>query len=111
MKLITKAIEKVFAKYPLYSQDGKGENAVVIVKFFLPGSMFTWYATEAEKQDNGDYLFFGYVEGFEGEYGYFTLSQLQEVRGRFGLRVERDMYFNNGKTTLADVLHKSVFAN
>lgn len=103
MKLITKALEKVFAKYPLYSQDGKGNDAVVIAKFFLPGSGFTWYVTEAEKQENGDYMFFGYVEGLDSELGYFSLSQLQNVRGRFGLRIERDMYFNNGKTTLAQV--------
>ena len=34
MKLITKAIENQIKKYPLYSQDGLGENAKVIVKFF-----------------------------------------------------------------------------
>ena len=48
MKLITKALEKTFAKYPMFSQDGKGNDAVVIAKFFLPGSGFTWYVTEAE---------------------------------------------------------------
>lgn len=110
MKLITKALEKTFAKYPLYSQDGKGNDAVVIAKFFLPGSGFTWYVTEAEKQTNGDYMFFGYVEGLDSELGYFTLSQLQNVRGRFGLRVERDMYFNNGKTTLAQVKRENEMA-
>lgn len=110
MKLITKALEKTLAKYPLYSQDGKGNDAVVIAKFFLPGSGFTWYVTEAEKQSNGDYMFFGYVEGLESELGYFTLSQLQSVRGRFGLRVERDMYFNNGKTTLAQVKRETEMA-
>ena len=35
MKLITKAIEKKLAKFPLYSTDGK-ENKEVIVKFFNP---------------------------------------------------------------------------
>lgn len=110
MKLITKALEKTFAKYPLYSQDGKGNDAVVIAKFFLPGSGFTWYVTEVEKQPNGDYMFFGYVEGIDSELGYFTLSQLQNVRGRFGLRVERDMYFNNGKTTLAQVKRETEMA-
>ena len=29
MKLITKEIEKKIEKYPLYSQDGKGDNAVL----------------------------------------------------------------------------------
>ena len=110
MKLITKALEKTLAKYPLYSQDGKGKDAVVIAKFFMPGSCFTWYVTEAKKLSNGDYEFFGYVDGLEGEFGYFTLSQLQSLRGRFGLRVERDMYFNCGKTTLAKVLNEVEYA-
>lgn len=102
MILITKALEKTFAKYPLYSQDSKGIEAIVLAKF----SGFTWYVTEAEKQANGDYMFFGYVDGLDAEFGYFTLSQLKSVRSRYGLAVERDRYFNNGKTTLAEVMHK-----
>lgn len=90
MKLITKQIENVLSKYPLYSQDNKGENAVAICKFFLQG--FTWYVLEAQKNGN-DYEFFGIVDGLEKEYGYFTLSQLQSIKGRWGLGVERDMYF------------------
>lgn len=104
MKLITKVLEKTLAKYPLYSQDGKGMDANVIAKFFLPSSGWTWYVTEAEKQPDGDYLFFGYVEGIESELGYFTLSQLMAVRTRFGARVERDMYFTT--KTLKEVITK-----
>lgn len=107
MKLITKALENLFAKYPTYSQDGKMFDAVVIAKFFMPWSSFTWYVTEASKLNDGDYEFFGYVDGLEGEFGYFTLSELQSLRGRYGLRVERDMHFDCGKTTLAKVLKKS----
>ena len=94
MKLITMKIENELAKYPLYSQDGKGENATVICKFFLQG--YTWYVLEAQKNGN-DYEFFGIVDGEFKEYGYFTLSQLQQVRGRWGLTVERDMYFKPTK--------------
>ena len=90
MKLITKKIENELAKYPLYSQDNKGEEAVAICKFFLQG--FTWYVLEAQK-NGSDYEFFGIVDGLEKEYSYFTLSQLQRLRGRWGLTVERDMYF------------------
>ena len=46
MKLITKAIENQIKKYPLYSQDGLGENAKVIVKFFFGN--WTWLATEGQ---------------------------------------------------------------
>ena len=94
MKLLTKKIEKQLEKYPLYSQDGKGEEAIAVCKFFLGG--WTWYVLEADKQGE-DYEFFGIVEGHYKEYGYFTLSQLKSVRTRFGLGVERDMYFEPTK--------------
>ena len=45
MKLLTKEIKN---KLPaLYSQEGKGLDAMVIVKFFNPQGIGTWYATEA----------------------------------------------------------------
>lgn len=55
MKLLTKAIEKQLAKYPIYSQDGKGGKAQVICKFFNPCGSQTWYILEGEKQDD-DYI-------------------------------------------------------
>lgn len=73
----------------LYRQE-KVKDPIVYCKFFL-GS-WTWFATEAEEQD-GDVLFFGYVIGFESEWGYFLLSELESARGQFGLPVERDLYF------------------
>mgnify|MGYP002744515840 FL=1 len=102
MKLITKAVEKELAKYPLYSQDGKVEDAVVVCKFFLQG--YTWYVLEAEKADNG-YEFFGIIVGQHTEYGYFTLSQLESVTGQWGLRVERDRGF---KPTKVKDLHLDI---
>ena len=38
-------------------------------------------------------MFFGLVCGMERELGYFSLAELQSVRGPLGLRVERDLYF------------------
>lgn len=99
MKLITKKIENELAKYPLYSQESKGNDAVAICKFFLQG--FTWYVLEAQKNGN-DYEFFGIVDGLDKEYGYFTLSQLQSLRGRWGLTVERDMHFKPTKVSEID---------
>lgn len=90
MKLITKQLEKELAKYPLYSQDGKKDEAVVICKLFLQG--YTWYVLEADKVDD-DYEFYGIIDSQEREYGYFTLSQLESVRGSWGLKVERDRSF------------------
>lgn len=102
MKLITKEVEKELAKYPLYSQDSKGDNAIAVCKFFLQG--YTWYVLEAEKADNG-YEFFGIIVGQHTEYGYFTLSQLESVTGQWGLRVERDRGF---KPTKVKDLHLDI---
>lgn len=85
--LLTK---EVLAKLPkLYTQEEKGLNAVAVVKFFTPDSNWTWYATEFDGED----LFFGLVDGFEKELGYFRLSELQSVKGALGLPIERDMFF------------------
>lgn len=97
MKLITKQIEKELAKYPLYSQDGKGDDAVIICKFFNPCGSGTWYVLEGNKLADGDWEFYGIVDLFEREYGYFTLSQLKDVRLPFGLTIERDRYFDKCK--------------
>lgn len=91
MMLLTKAITGKLPK--LYATDGQNVSPVV-VKFFTPWSNWTWYAIEGEQREDGDWLFFGLVEGHEKELGYFCLSELQEVRGPWGLKIERDRYFN-----------------
>lgn len=91
---MTKQIEKRLSKYPLYSQDGKGEEAIAICKFFNPMGSLTWYVTEGEKHEDGDWTFFGLVKSIHGEeFDYFTLRELESVRLPFGLRIERDIYF------------------
>ena len=87
MKLLTKAIKDELPK--LYEQDGKGKEAVVFVKYFTPDSNWTWYATEFD----GKNRFFGLVDGFEKELGYFCLSELESARGPMGLKIERDLHW------------------
>lgn len=74
----------------LREQEGSADPTVY-AKFFFPASGWTWFVTEGEAQAD-DFLFFGYVIGFESEWGYFTLRELEEVEVS-GLRVERDLYF------------------
>ncbi len=82
------------AKLPkLRATEKLGDDAPVVVKFFTPRSNWTWYATEFDGKDT----FFGLVEGFEVEMGYFSLSELESL----GPAIERDLYF--GSHTLADV--------
>ena len=97
MMLMTKELEKKFEKYPLGSQDGLMEEAEVVVKYFNPCGVGTWLITEGEKQENGDWLLFGYCHLFEWEWGYVTLSELENVTLPFGLKIEREMYATGGK--------------
>lgn len=93
MKLITKEIAKSLPA--LYSTDGiPYQEKNVAVKFFTPWANWTWYVFEGEKLENGDFEFFGLVEGFEAELGYFRLSDLASIKGPAGLKIERDRYFS-----------------
>lgn len=92
MNLLTTKLEEQFNKYPLYSQDGKGMDSIVIVKYFNPYGSGTWLITEAEKQPDGDWLLFGYCHIYCWEWGYVLLSELQNLKLPFGLTIERDLY-------------------
>lgn len=89
MKLLTQAIKKKLP--PLRSQE-KEADPMVYVKFFDPCSQWTWFVTEGS-EDGIDFTFFGWVVGLDQELGYFSLNELKRVKNRFGLGIERDLYF------------------
>jgi len=80
---------------PLYSQESC-PTPIAHVKLFTPDSSFTWYVTEGEEQEDGDWLLFGLVIGLEEEWGYSLLSEIASARGPLGLPVERDLWFKPG---------------
>jgi hypothetical protein len=88
---------------PLYAQEMLGEQAIVHVKFFTPGSSWTWYATEFDPQQR---IFFGLVVGFETELGNFSLDEMQEARGPLGLPIERDVHWTPCTLAEARQLHR-----
>lgn len=92
MKLLTEEIKEIFKQYPLYSQDGKDMDSVVLVKYFNPCGAGTWIITEAEEQDDGDWLLFGYCHIYCWEWGFLLLSELQDLKLPFRLTIERDLY-------------------
>lgn len=94
---MTKGLEAELSKYPLGSQDGLMEDAEVVVKYFNPYGAGTWLITEGEKQEDGDWLLYGYCHLFEWEWGYVMLSELESVQLPFGLRIEREIYGTGGK--------------
>ena len=83
MELLTEEILSKFESHPIGSQDGKGLDAEVLVKYFNPCGRGTWLVTEAE--------LFGYCRLFEWEWGYLMLSELQSIRLPFGMATERDI--------------------
>lgn len=130
MQLLTTEIKQALAKYPLYSQDGKGGQAVIVCKFFLPGTAWTWYVLEGNEieidEDTAKQMgitpgktwqFFGITcnqDKPEGEYGYFTLAELEaitlqvpviiwdnEILDYVPQKVERERYYT--PKTIAEV--------
>lgn len=95
MKLLTAEVIRNLKKYPIGSQEGLGNNARVLVKYF-GGSAFTYLVTEAEPLPNGDWRLFGKATlGSGWEWGYTLLSEIEALRfPPFGLPAERDLYLS-----------------
>ncbi len=102
MKLLTEAIRKKLP--PLDTSGTEEEGALVYAKYILPLTYWTWYVTEGSFIDEDgycdtdkpkvDFMFFGLVVGHDVELGYFSLKELQAIRGPVGVHVERVVNFN-----------------
>ena len=109
MKLLTPELRQQLP--PLYAQE-HARDPIVCAKFFTPSSSWTWYVTEGSAEDDPDnpdqgeedFIFFGFVIGFEKEWGYFSLNEMESARGPFGLSIDRDLYFTPGP--LSQVLRR-----
>ena len=109
MELWTEELEQKTINFQLYSQKNKGKQSKVLVKYFNPYGAGTWIITEAEKQENGDWLFFGYCYIHEWEWGYALLSELQATKVNvYGLKLglERDLYIPDN-ATVADLVQEN----
>ena len=92
MSLIAKDIVN---KIPNLYETENQEEKICYVKLFLADSNWTWYIIEIDKQDNN--TCFGFVDGLEQELGYFTIKELENLKGLFGLKVELDTSFKPTK--------------
>jgi hypothetical protein len=114
MSLLTPASARTVP--PLYTSEDE-PDPMVVLKFFLPGTRWTWFVIEGALEDpdgcgwgegcdhtslttwvehpENDALFFGYVRSGLGpdcdELGFFRLSELASLATPF--HVERDLYF------------------
>ena len=86
MELIPQEIKN---KIPKLYETEKQNDPIAYVKLFLDG--WTWFITEISIDKN---ICFGYVVSpFGAELGYFSLNELNEIRGGLGLKVEVDSSF------------------
>ena len=83
MKLITKEIENKTPRF--YATDGKKESErIVYAHFFNVFNNWDWYLLEYNPETKEGY---GLVKGWETEYGYFNIPELEEAH------TERDRNF------------------
>src|SRR5438477_10452628 len=103
MELLTEELKTQLP--PLYSQQNE-KDPMVVCKFFHPLTDMTWYAIEGSPVDEDgyfdtnkekvDFLFFGWVYSDFPEFGYISLSEMQDVEV-MGLGMERDLNFTPKK--------------
>lgn len=102
-KLFDNATLKRLKKYPIYSQDGKGDKVVVSAKIFNPYGGGKFFITEYD----GDDLMYGYSsmsgrhDDPNNEWGYFSKKELENTRVNvLGMRMplERDISYSTPKT-------------
>ena len=99
--LLTAALRRQLLQNGHKSRSQPDFDPVPVVKLFTPDACATWLLTELNP-DNPD-LAFGLCDlgmGFP-ELGSVRISELESVRGRLGLPVERDRYFTLSKTLSA----------
>jgi len=124
MMLMTKEIARKLVKADkafLADPDGRTGDEV-LVKYFAPWGAATWWIVSGTPLDaiNGeadyenfenakDWHLFGYADLGMGpgcaELGYVLLSELEGINGPFGLKIERDRWYD-GKG-LAEVMKEA----
>ncbi len=93
MELMPEEVRKLLP--PLYAnEDKKPFEIKVPLKLFDPSGRGTWYITEFDGKDT----MFGFCVSPLGpdcdELGYMSLQEMSAVRNRFGLGIERDIFWN-----------------
>lgn len=93
MNLLTDEIRKQLLENGAVTARGEDHDPHPVVKLFTPDANATWLLTELDPADPD--LAFGLCDLGLGmpELGYVRISELEAIRGRFGLPVERDLYF------------------
>lgn len=102
MKLLTSQIRRTLLANGLLQKPLRGTAQEIdfrpAVKLFNPCGAATWLLTELDPEDND--IAFGLCDLGMGcpELGSVSIRELEGVRGRLGLGIERDLHFKADKT-------------
>jgi hypothetical protein len=97
MQLIPDQLRAQLLANGVRSAAGEQTDPYPVVKLFTPDAGATWLLTELDPEDPD--LAFGLCDLGLGcpELGYVRLSEIETVRGKLGLPVERDLFFQADK--------------
>ena len=107
MQLLTKEMEARLLKAGAVGKKNKDGELLCQAKFFDPCGSYTFLAYGAEKSEEYGLILWGYAYMFSDvgwEHGTVGLNQLQGVRGRFGLGIERERFDSDGKHTIRELM-------
>lgn len=93
MQLLTDTLKIQLLANGRRSAAGEDIDPYPVVKLFTPDAGATWLLTELDPYDPD--LAFGLCDLGLGhpELGFVSLSEIEALRGRLGLPVERDLHF------------------
>lgn len=105
MKLLTQSIREQLLRNGRLKDQYAGTDSepdfIPVVKLFTPDANCTWLLTELDPADPD--IAFGLCDlgmGFP-ELGSVSIAELESVRGKMGLPIERDLHFTPAKTISA----------
>ncbi|MEV9527053.1 hypothetical protein AB0W38_00480 [Aliarcobacter butzleri] len=83
----------------LYSQDGKGDKAVVHIVVNIPGTEYFWLLTEYSEEEQLFYGFACLADTQNAELGYISKIELEELADNYPLKIEKvEISLKNAKT-------------
>ena len=88
----------------LYTPEGEGPDALAQVRLIVPGDRRVWYVSAFDGED----VCFGLVAELELSYDYFTLSELQALRGPRGETIQCDTAFTPQTLRQLDEMYQTL---
>lgn len=93
--------EAIATRMPRLFSTEEDPDPIVHLKWSTPDGSWTWFMWEYDPTDR---LCFGLVDGFQRNWGIFSVAEIEKIRGPMGRRVERDLHFS--PTPLSEIRHE-----